>query len=189
MIISKFWIIGIVSIVIIAMIGPVSSILVAQNKINPEKMSNLQMEKRAQKLQGDIMAPCCFGGTLNQHAESALTVEMKARIRTFLKQGMTDKQVVDAMVEYYGKKMGLPKNQWERIRATPEAKGINLLVWILPILALFLGALFVYWILKRFVNQNQNNKPNNPQIPTKDTNAISPEMSKRIEDKLTGYHY
>lgn len=151
------------------------------------KEDSKTIEKRAQKLENNIMAPCCFGGTLTQHAESQLTVEMKARIRMLLKQGLSDKKVIDSMVKYYGQKLNLPPNQWERIRATPEAKGFNLLVWFLPIIALLAGAILVYWLLKRFVMKNKQQSHSKPADET--SNSLSPEMHQRIENQLKNYRY
>lgn len=140
-----------------------------------------QIEKRAKKLENEIMAPCCFGGTLVSHSESSLTIEMKENLRVMLKRGLTDEQVIDKMVEHYGKKMGLPPNEWQRIRATPQKTGFNLLVWILPILGALFGAMLVIWIIYVFVKRSIPLKKDGADMEPKN---VSSEMEKRIEDEL-----
>lgn len=155
---------------------------------------NAQLEERALKLENEIMAPCCFGGTLTQHAESPLTQEMKARIRLYLRQGMNDEKIIQTMVNFYGQKLNLPKNQWQRIRATPAAKGFNLLVWFLPFLALIGGAVLVTWIIRRFLKKEvsekvskEKNKDSSVDVAMKP--RLNPDMNRRIEEELKNYRY
>jgi len=138
------------------------------------------LETRARNLENHIMAPCCFGGTLSQHAESPLTVDMKGRIRLLLRQGMSDDQVIDFMVQYYGKQMNLPPNQWERIRATPQTKGVNLLAWLLPGFAFLVGGVLIGLILRRFVRRQK-------QSPAPENHTISPQMEERIARELDSF--
>jgi cytochrome c-type biogenesis protein CcmH len=89
-------------------------------------------------LAGKLMAPCCWSQTADVHT-SDTAKEMQAQIRAALQQGYNEKQIVAAFVAEYG----------ERILAKPKASGFNLVVWILPGVALAAGGM-VYW---RFVQR------------------------------------
>lgn len=142
---------------------------------------NADLEKRAKKLENEIMAPCCFGGTLITHAESSLTTEMKKNLRFLLKKGLSAEKVIKNMVEHYGKKMKLPANEWQRIRATPEKAGFNLLVWLLPVFGSIAGVILVGWIIYIFVNRGTALKKKKI-VPQPET--VNPEMKKRIDEEL-----
>lgn len=90
------------------------------------------------QIAGKLMAPCCWSQTADVHT-SDTAKEMQAQIRTALQQGYDEKQIVAAFVAEYG----------ERILAKPKASGFNLVVWILPGVALAAGGM-VYW---RFVQR------------------------------------
>jgi len=90
------------------------------------------------RIAGKLMAPCCWSQTADVHT-SGLAKEMQVQIRSALQQGYTEPQILAAFVAEYG----------ERILAQPRAAGFNLMVWILPGMALGLGG-FAYW---RFVQR------------------------------------
>jgi cytochrome c-type biogenesis protein CcmH len=104
------------------------------NGTNPRPVSAEEVKKIA----GKLMAPCCWSQTADVHT-SDTAKEMQAQIRAALQQGYNEKQIVAAFVAEYG----------ERILAKPKASGFNLMVWILPGVALAAGGL-VYW---RFVQR------------------------------------
>ncbi len=143
-----------------------------------------EIKNRAKKLNDEIMAPCCFGGTLNQHADSALTQEMKSRIVLLLKRGLSDEEVIQSMIKHYGPALKMPQSQWQRIRATPESKGFNLLVWFLPFIVLIGGAIIVSIIIRKFVKKDavqQKNPGSNA------SGEIYPKLMDRIDAELKNF--
>ncbi|MGQ0600159.1 MAG: cytochrome c-type biogenesis protein [Anaerolineales bacterium] len=60
--------------------------------------------------------------------------QWRETIREKLAQGWTDQQIRDYFAEQYG----------NRVLASPPASGLNVLVWVLPPLALAVGA-FILW--------------------------------------------
>jgi cytochrome c-type biogenesis protein CcmH len=89
--------------------------------------------EQVQKIAHKLMAPCCWSGTVDEH-QSPAADEIKKQIRTALQQGYTEQEILDGFVAAYG----------ERILAKPKAVGFNLLVWILPVVAMVIGG-FVAW--------------------------------------------
>lgn len=89
-------------------------------------------------LQKRLMAPCCWAGTLDNH-DSPVANEMKAAIRTRLARGDAPDAILAGFVAQYG----------ARVLAEPPARGLDALVYILPVLALLLGAGIVVAFLRR----------------------------------------
>ncbi len=88
------------------------------------------------KIARQLMAPCCWSETADVHRSEAAQ-EVKAQILSALQQGYSEKQIFDGMVAAYG----------ERILAKPKATGFNLMVWILPALALMIGGVIAWRFL------------------------------------------
>jgi len=65
--------------------------------------------------------------------------EWRADIRERLAQGWTDEQIKAYFAEQYG----------DRVLAQPPARGLNLLLYLLPLLALGAGAAIIYRFLHR----------------------------------------
>ena len=87
------------------------------------------LEERAQHLYGALMCPQCAGQTIDQsHAPIAET--MRQTIRDQLIDGASDDAIVDLLVSAYG----------ESILASPPARGFSLTVWVVPPIAILLGA-------------------------------------------------
>ncbi len=113
---------------------------VAQPVFNNKDSSHVVSDREIKQIASKLMAPCCWSQTADVHQSEAAD-QIQAQIRTALQQGYTEKQIIAGFVAAYG----------ERILATPEASGFNLMVWILPILALPLGG----WILWRYLRRVQ----------------------------------
>jgi cytochrome c-type biogenesis protein CcmH len=84
-----------------------------------------EKEALVKDLKQNLMAPCCWSGTVADHGNP----EMEARIREMVERDLTRQQVLDIFVAEYG----------ERILATPVAKGFNLMVWVAPVVVFLLG--------------------------------------------------
>ncbi|MEE8519196.1 MAG: cytochrome c-type biogenesis protein [Dehalococcoidia bacterium] len=92
-----------------------------------------ELEARAQGLYVNIMCPQCSGQTIQQsHAPIAVT--MREIIRERLLRGDTDQAITAFLVEAYG----------EGVLASPPKRGFGTIVWVVPPVALLLGALAVY---------------------------------------------
>jgi cytochrome c-type biogenesis protein CcmH len=64
----------------------------------------------------------------------------RAKLLTMVNAGMSDQAIIDAFVKENG----------TLILMKPPAQGFNLLGWVMPFIALSLGAVFVWWVIRRF---------------------------------------
>lgn len=111
---------------------------IASQPPSPGDSLRVVADQEIKQIAGKLMAPCCWSQTADVHQSEAAD-QIQAQIRTALQQGHTEKEIIAGFVATYG----------ERILATPEASGFNLMVWILPILALPVGG----WILWRYLRR------------------------------------
>jgi cytochrome c-type biogenesis protein CcmH len=89
------------------------------------------LEKRVMALSEELRCLVCQNQTIaDSHAE--LAIDLKNQVREKLAQGMSDKDVIDYMVQRYG----------DFVLYRPPVKGITWLLWFGPFL-LLVGALGV----------------------------------------------
>ena len=103
-----------------------------------EPASPAALEEQARALERELMAPCCFGQTVDQH-ESEVSREMRAEMRVWLAEGVSEEQILDRYVERYG----------TRILAVPPRQGFNQLLFWMPwlvTLTLFVGVCLTLWM-------------------------------------------
>jgi cytochrome c-type biogenesis protein CcmH len=90
------------------------------------------------RLQHKLMAPCCYGGTVDRH-DSAAANQMKTEIHELVLSGRTERQILD----YYKARYGT------RILAEPEGS-----TWwigtLTPILALVVGTFTVTRVVRKW---------------------------------------
>jgi cytochrome c-type biogenesis protein CcmH len=91
-----------------------------------------QIDKKAREIEDNLIAPCCWTQPVSEHY-SDVAEKIRKEVREMVAAGKSRDEILDHYVAEYG----------ERILATPRAKGFNRLVYILPWLALILGA----WLL------------------------------------------
>jgi cytochrome c-type biogenesis protein CcmH len=95
---------------------------------------------------------------------SEMAHQMRGIVRERLASGETPEQVITYFVERYG--------EW--ILLTPTARGFNLLVWVMPAVALGLGILVVAVSLRRWTRR-RTPPPADP---------VDPEMRQRIRAEM-----
>ena len=87
-----------------------------------------ELEVQAQVLYDRVMCPQCAGQTISQ-SRSQIATAMRAAVREGLLAGESPEQILDALVASFG----------EGVLASPPKRGLSLLVWLAPPLALVLG--------------------------------------------------
>ena len=87
------------------------------------------LEERARGIYAGVMCPQCAGQTLDQ-SSAPIAEAMKSVVRTQLLAGATDAAIIAALVESYG----------EGVLASPPTRGFSLLAWLVPPLAILVGA-------------------------------------------------
>ena len=82
-------------------------------------------ENVAEDVSRNIMSPYCEGLTLHD-CPSGEAQDLREQIESWARDGMTKTEIIDRLADEYG----------ESIRAVPEAEGVGVLVWLLPLAAL-----------------------------------------------------
>ena len=95
------------------------------------------LEERAQRIYSGVMCPQCAGQTIDE-SNAPIAEAMRTAIRAQLRDGATDDAIVDSLVQSYG----------EGILASPPTRGFSLLAWLIPPLALLLGAAAVAFAIR-----------------------------------------
>ncbi len=85
-------------------------------------------EARALALGNDLRCPVCAGETVSQ-STAALARHMLGQIKSQIRSGRSDPQILAYFVARYGR----------NILLTPPHSGLGLLIWLLPAAALLVG--------------------------------------------------
>ena len=97
------------------------------------------LDARVAQLAGQLRCPVCHGETVAQ-SQSSVSVEIRAEIRADLQKGESQGQIFSSLVASYG----------QSILEKPQANGISVVVWVLPVVAVLLGAVGVVLIVRRW---------------------------------------
>jgi cytochrome c-type biogenesis protein CcmH len=96
-------------------------------------------EARAVRLASELQCPVCQGQSINA-SPAPMAQQMKDLIRSQVADGYTNEEVREYFVSKYG--------EW--VLLEPRAAGFNLLVYILPGVALLAGLAFVGMVVRRW---------------------------------------
>ncbi len=118
-------------------------------------------------LEKKVMCPTCNSTLELSHAPIA------DRIRAFIVEridaGDTETEIKDKLVAQFG----------ERILAAPRKSGFNLVVWVLPLVAIVVAGAIVFIILRRWFRGRRETGD-----PAADEVMIDPSLQRRIDDEL-----
>jgi len=104
-------------------------------------------KKSAKSIEGKLIAPCCFRGTLDEH-ESSIAVQLRGEVETLVAQGVPEEEILKRFVDKYG----------ERILAAPRAQGFNLLAYVMPFVGLAVGGVFILLFVRRAVRRGSKDR-------------------------------
>lgn len=130
---ATIWIAALLSLVVI----PAQSVIGSAVAQSPPELTPNQQEI-AQRVEGMLMAPCCFANTVAEH-RSPMSDKMREEICALAAGGATEVEILDAFVDKYG----------ERILAAPKPQGFNVFAYILPWAVLVAGLVAIGLILRR----------------------------------------
>lgn len=106
-------------------------------------------EKRLQKLSEELRCLVCQNQTIAD-SNAELAQDLRREVRTMIKDGKTDKEIVDFMVVRYG----------DFVLYRPPVKGITLLLWGGPVALMLLGMFALQRYLRRRANRiNTEDQP------------------------------
>jgi cytochrome c-type biogenesis protein CcmH len=106
---------------------------------------NPDLEKRVMALAEELRCLVCQNQTLaDSHA--ALAIDLKNRIRELLREGKTEREVLDFMVQRYG----------DFVLYRPPLRAATALLWAGPFILLALGVTgWIVWLRKRNTPQTE----------------------------------
>ena len=143
----------IASLVLIAAVSlPDVSAVVGQPQSTP--LSGERLEAHTERLSDIIRCPVCQGSSVGD-SPSEMARNMKQQVKELLALGFNDEQIIQYFEASYG----------EFIRLEPRREGINLLVWIAPVLALLVGIVVVLRRLRMSPVPDQTTPPAQGALP------------------------
>ena len=99
-------------------------------------------EKRLQELSKELRCLVCQNETI-AGSNAELAVDLRREIRGMIRDGRSDREILDFMVTRYG----------DFVLYRPPVKGITLLLWVGPLALLLLGIIAMRSYLKRRSSQ------------------------------------
>lgn len=103
-----------------------------------------QLEAQVREIAATLRCPTCRALSV-QDSPSGMAQEMRGLIREQLRAGKTPEEITAYFVDRYG--------EW--ILLKPKAQGFNWTVWLLPVLMIAGGLIFVFLTARRWVAQGQ----------------------------------
>jgi cytochrome c-type biogenesis protein CcmH len=94
--------------------------------------------ERTNEVAALLRCPVCQGMSVAD-SKAEMAVNMKAQVRELLERGYTEEQILKYFELSYG----------QFVLLEPKFEGINALVWLLPVIALALGAAVVFFKLRK----------------------------------------
>lgn len=99
-------------------------------------------EKRLQELSKELRCLVCQNETI-AGSNAELAVDLRREIRDMIRDGRSDREILDFMVTRYG----------DFVLYRPPVKGITLLLWVGPLALLLIGIIAMRSYLKRRSSQ------------------------------------
>jgi len=128
--------------------------------VNPDEvLDDPVLEQRARDLSIEIRCLVCQNQSIDD-SDAELARDLRILVREKLTEGLTDRQVLDFLVERYG----------EFVLLKPPFNSRTILLWGLPILVLLIGA-FVAW--KTFGNARRQRVTGEVQLNKEEQEKLS----------------
>jgi cytochrome c-type biogenesis protein CcmH len=117
-------------------LGAVAVVVLA---IGVQRSGHLSLDQETQHIAGEVRCPVCEGQSAAQ-SDSPASQQIRTQIHQELAAGQRQGQILSALVAAYG----------PGILEKPEAQGVGLVVWVVPVIAVILaiaglGAAFARW--------------------------------------------
>lgn len=121
-----------------------------------------------------LYCPVCENTPLDVCPTTACA-QWRELIRQKIAAGWSEQEIKDYFVQQYG----------ARVLGTPPPKGLNLLVYIIPPLAILAGIYVLYRAYRSWKHPSAQAAPSpSAQIPPPATNGVQDEYIRRLEDEV-----
>jgi cytochrome c-type biogenesis protein CcmH len=143
-------------------------IVVSAQEGQPRVPTDNEVNAVAKKL----YCPVCPNTPLDV-CETQACKDWRAQIRDQLAEGWSEKQIMDYFVLQYG----------ERVLGEPQRSGFTSMVWVLPLIAVLLGLVIVWQVLRSWRSKQVRQATPVFSTPNGST-QISPELRALVEKEL-----
>lgn len=128
------------------------------------------LEEQTKRVASVLRCPVCQGLSVND-SPADMAVSMKQQVRELVALGYTEEQILSYFEKSYG----------EFVRLEPPLRGVNWLVWIIPVL-FAIGGAFGVW---RFLNKSRGESSRGTALPDdrgpdRDVLPDDPELAKWV---------
>ncbi len=132
---------------------------------NPLHSYSDTVEDQVTDIAGELLCPVCQGQSVAE-SNSQLAQDMRATIRKKLKEGESKEEIISYFRASYG----------DTILGSPPLKGINLFLWLLPVISLSIGVIIIFRVLQTYKKPSDvtNNEKPDPEYIEK--------IEKELED-------
>jgi len=136
--------------------------------LTPSFSTAESLDDQVNEISFQLMCPVCQGQSVAE-SNSNLAHDMRQIIRKKLQEGESREEIIQYFVDSYG----------ESILASPPAKGVNWLLWILPAVAIVFGVVAA----GMFLHKSGSGRS---EVESKESEASGPESDymKRIDEEL-----
>ena len=129
------------------------------------------LEERAQSIDQRLMCPVCPAESIDQ-SQADVAVQMRELVREKLRAGESEDDILDFFVERYDK----------GVLAEPPAEGFNILVWVIPPLALLLGLALIWLGFRQLSRSPRRFTPTSGGDWQADSDSFLREIDEEFED-------
>ncbi len=95
------------------------------------------IDKQVSEISKELLCPVCRGQTVAE-SNSDLANDFRDIIKTKLQEGQSREEILNYFISRYG----------DSVLSSPPAKGIRLIIWILPVAVLLFGLISLIRFLK-----------------------------------------
>ena len=115
------------------------AIAAAALAVGAHRSSGEGLDARVMHIAGEVRCPVCEGQSAAQ-SQAAASIQIRDQIRHELVSGETQDEVLSGLVRAYG----------PGILEKPEASGVGLVVWVLPVIAAVGGVVGLAFAFRRW---------------------------------------
>jgi len=130
----------------------------------PSPTTDSALEQRVREVASMLRCPVCLNLSI-QDSPSELARDMRGVVREHLARGETREQVLQYFIQRYG--------DW--VLMQPPVRGVSLLVWLLPAVAIVGGGTLVVFAVKRWV---RNSAASAAAVPEDELRKVREELAK-----------
>jgi len=131
-------------------------------------LAGAALDERTEEVGGLLRCPVCQGMSVAD-SPAEMAVNMKGQVHELLQRGYTEEQILTYFERSYG----------QFVLLKPKFEGTTTLVWLLPLIALVIGAAILFVTFRRLSRAT-------PQTPNAQSPAPDDAYVARVRDLVSG---